>query len=360
MKEGYDMVIASRYLDGAKSYDDTLLTGFGNWLFTKSINFFHGSKYTDAMVMFRAYKTNVFYDLNLDKYILEFIDLLDNNKLPNKILLSGSKGLGKATLAYHLINYSLSKDEDLSYDKINFKIDKNNRTFKTIQNKSNPNLILIDINTEKNLIDINQIRDLIIKLNKSSFNQKPRFVLIDNIELLNVNSINALLKVLEEPTDKVHFILINNNRKILSTLLSRCINFKIFLTHKESLEISKKLLKDELNNLINKDLISYYLTPGNIFKLVKFAKNNKYDLTNFDLRDFLKTIIKENHYKKDSSIKFIFFDLIEHYFRKINLTITSSVHDKYSYFLKRISDTKKFNLDEESLFMEFEEEILNG
>jgi len=34
-----------------------------------------------------------------------------NNNLPNKILLSGEKGIGKATLAYHLINFVLSKDE---------------------------------------------------------------------------------------------------------------------------------------------------------------------------------------------------------------------------------------------------------
>ena len=74
----------------------------------------------------------------------------------------------------------------------------------------------------------------------------------------------------------------------------------------------------------------------------------------------MKLIIKENQYKIDNSVKFLFFDLIEYYFRKINLTISSTVHDKYSYFLKRISDTKRFNLDEESLFMEFEEEILNG
>lgn len=68
MKEGFDMVIVSRYLDDAKSDDDTLVTAFGNWLFTKSINLFHGSNYTDAMVMFRAYKKNIFYDLELDNY----------------------------------------------------------------------------------------------------------------------------------------------------------------------------------------------------------------------------------------------------------------------------------------------------
>ena len=47
---------------------------------------------------------------------------------------------------------------------------------------------------EKKNIDISQIRNLILTLNKSSFNTKPRFVLIDNIELLNINAVNALLK----------------------------------------------------------------------------------------------------------------------------------------------------------------------
>ena len=298
--------------------------------------------------------------LGLDKYISELISLSKKGKLPNKILLSGNKGIGKSTLAYHFVNYSLSIDEEFNYDEINFKINKNNRSFKTIQNQSNPNFILIDIHPDKKLIDINQIRNLILNLNKSSFNNKARFVLIDNIELLNINSINALLKILEEPTNNVHFILINNNKKILSTLLSRCLNFKIFLSHNECLEISKNLLNDQLNSLINDDLTNYYLTPGNTYKLVKFAQINKYDLVNIDLRNFLKLIIKEKHYKKDENMKFLFFDLIEYYFRKINHSISSTIHDKYSYFLKKISDTKKFNLDEESLFMEFEEEILNG
>tara|TARA_B100001540_G_C15789803_1_gene634862 strand:+ start:652 stop:1584 length:933 start_codon:yes stop_codon:yes gene_type:complete len=298
--------------------------------------------------------------IGLDNYINELINLSKNDKLPNKILLSGLKGIGKSTLAYHLINFVLSQDDDFKYDEINFKINENNKTFKTIQNKSNPNFNLIDIKDDKKNIDINQIRKLISNLNKSSFNNKLRFVLIDNVEYLNINSVNSLLKVIEEPNINIHFILINNNKKILPTLSSRCLNFKVSLTHHECLEISKKLLKDQLDDLINEDLLDYYFTPGNLYKLVKFAENNNYNLMNVSLNDFLKLIIKDNQYKKDDSLKYLFFDLIEHYFRKINLTITSNIYDKYSYFLKRISDTKTFNLDEESLFTEFEEEILDG
>ena len=210
------------------------------------------------------------------------------------------------------------------------------------------------------MIDINQIRELISNLNKSSFNDKPRFVLIDNIEFLNINSVNALLKVLEEPNYNIFFILINNDKKVLPTLKSRCINFRISLSNEESLFVANNLLDGKLNDLINKNLINFYLTPGNIFNLVKFSLLNKYDLSNINLKEFLNILIRNNHYKKDIFIKHLIFDFVEFYFSKMNNSISSKVHDSYSYFIKRISNTKKFNLDEESLFVEFEKKVLNG
>lgn len=56
MKEGHDLVIVSRYRDGARSDDDSLITRFGNWMFTTMINVFFGGHYTDTLVIFRAYK----------------------------------------------------------------------------------------------------------------------------------------------------------------------------------------------------------------------------------------------------------------------------------------------------------------
>ncbi|MCK5000553.1 MAG: glycosyltransferase family 2 protein [Anaerohalosphaera sp.] len=65
MKEGYDMVIGSRYLQDAKSDDDDFITSFGNWLFTRTVNILHGGSYTDVMVILRAYRTQLIYDLEL-------------------------------------------------------------------------------------------------------------------------------------------------------------------------------------------------------------------------------------------------------------------------------------------------------
>jgi glycosyltransferase involved in cell wall biosynthesis len=67
MREGYDLVIGSRYLGDAKSEDDDLITAFGNWLFTRTVNLLHGGRYTDAMGIFRAFRRQLINELDLDK-----------------------------------------------------------------------------------------------------------------------------------------------------------------------------------------------------------------------------------------------------------------------------------------------------
>ena len=294
-----------------------------------------------------------------ENYLLNLINLYSSDKLPNKILLSGEKGIGKSTLAYHLVNFILSQDEDHNYDLQKFQINADNRSFKLIFNKSNPNFILVDINEEKKNIDIGQIRNLILTLNKSSFNTKPRLVLIDNIELLNNNAVNALLKILEEPNDNINFLLINNNKKILPTMKSRCLNFNIRLTTIQSFDITNKLLNNNYTDLINKEIINNYSTPGRILELINFANNNDINLIKLSLNSLIKKLIIDRKYKKDNLIKILIYSLIEVYFRN-NISINNIKLIKlHKYFLKKINNTKIFNLDEESLFMEFEDRILN-
>jgi len=291
---------------------------------------------------------------------INFIELYQNQKLPNKILLSGEKGIGKSTLAYHVINCILSNDENFSYDNKNFKINPDNKTFKLITNKSNPNFISIDIGLDKKNIDINQIRNLILSLNKSSFNNKPRFVLIDNIELMNTNSVNALLKILEEPNDNIFFILINNNKKILPTLKSRCLNYKIHLTSDQSFEITNKILGKNFIDLINDQMINHYSTPGALLNLIDFADKNDINIKETNLKDFIKKVIIEKKYKKDQFIKNLLYYLIEIYFRKKTSIKSTKLLNLHNYFMNKINNSKIFNLDDESILMEFEDKVLDG
>ena len=61
------MVIGSRYLGDATSEDDDIVTAFGNWLFTRTVNLLHGGSYTDAMGIYRAFRRGLIEELELDR-----------------------------------------------------------------------------------------------------------------------------------------------------------------------------------------------------------------------------------------------------------------------------------------------------
>jgi len=67
VKDGHDLVIGSRYKGDATSQDDDLITGFGNWLFTRTVNLLHGGRYSDCMVIYRAFRRSIIYRLDLHK-----------------------------------------------------------------------------------------------------------------------------------------------------------------------------------------------------------------------------------------------------------------------------------------------------
>jgi DNA polymerase-3 subunit delta' len=299
----------------------------------------------------------------MNSFFNEIINLYIKKKMPNKILLSGKKGLGKSTLAYHIINYILSSDENYKYDINNLKINKDNRSFKLLQNKSHPNFYLIDLIDEKKNIEVNQIREMIKFTNKSSFNNGPRFILLDNIENLNKNSVNALLKILEEPNDNIFFILVNNIEKnILPTLKSRCLTFKISFTFDKTLKVVNQLLNNNLFEIINHDLINYYTTPGEIINLINFSNEKKINLKEYTLTEILIFIIDSKDFKKNSLVKNLLIGLIELFFlKRYSLDINKNLLlEIYHNFLIRVYNTEKYNLDEESLFLEFKTKLLNG
>lgn len=72
LREGHDLVIASRYKDGAKSYDDDFLTAVGNWGFTFVTNLLFWSSYTDVLVGFRGYRKSAYEKLHMTATGLEW------------------------------------------------------------------------------------------------------------------------------------------------------------------------------------------------------------------------------------------------------------------------------------------------
>jgi len=291
----------------------------------------------------------------------DIIKMYNLGIMPNKILFSGPKGIGKATTAYHLINYILSRNEDNKYDLDTLTINQLNKSFTLVKNNVHPNFHLIDVINDNKTIEISQIREMINYSNKSSFNNKEKIVLIDNVENLNLSSLNALLKIVEEPNNNIIFILIfDSNREILDTLKSRCLKFNFFLSSKESINVANQILNKKVLDLINEDLLNYYIAPGDLVKLIDFSNKENFNLKQKNLKFFLNYLIDNNYYKKDLFIKKNIFKFIELYFYKlIQLTNNKRFNFSYDKFINKISNVKKYNLDVESLFIEIKAKLLN-
>lgn len=64
-KEGFEYVCVSRYKDGAKSLDDTIMTSFGNWMFTNLVNILFGGKFTDVLGGYKCVKRDLYERLGI-------------------------------------------------------------------------------------------------------------------------------------------------------------------------------------------------------------------------------------------------------------------------------------------------------
>ena len=292
---------------------------------------------------------------------LEFKELYDKNLLPNKIIFCGSNGIGKSTFVYHLINYIFSLNESNRYNFEDNIISKNNYSYNLILKDSHPNFFSIFKDEKKETGQISKIREMINFTNKSSFNNKHKIILIDNIENLNVYSINALLKLIEDPNNNIFFFIIHNSKKkIPETLSSRCIKFKFFLNNNHIIKIINKLTNDNFYLNLNSDFKNFYNAPGDILWLYNFFKQNDVD-NDISIDELLKLIISKGLFKKNLYIKDNLPCLIELFFyKKINFySSKQKIYLLYKYFLSKISDCNKYNLDLESILIEFNGRLLN-
>ena len=162
------------------------------------------------------------------------------------------------------------------------------------------------------------------------------------------------LKIIEEPNEKVFFILIHNNSKIIKTIQSRCIIFKKNFTFDENLSISSALSNVDLKNSFNESILNHYLTVGDFLYLFNFSKVNNLDLKKLSIKDLLLYIINFKIYKNNPELINLTFKLIESYFYHSFLKNKNlNIYNFYENFIKKIDSTNKFNLDIESLFLEF-------
>ena len=301
-----------------------------------------------------------------DQYFNLFTKLYKNNLLPNKILLTGQSGLGKSTFAYHFINSILSDKENCPYDFINFTINPLNRSFRLIKQLYHTNFYLIENFDDKQSIDIRQVKNMISFVNKTSYEKKIKFILIDNAEYLNLSSVNALLKIVEEPPSNTFIIFIHNSSiKLIETLKSRCIEFKIFFSNKKKQIILKNLLtyydlKIDINFV--EKIKSFYDSPGTILNLIKLINEKVIDISNPNLINIISSLMEFILKNKNNTNLNLLQNTIElFFFQELKKTNNKNkISLNYSKVLERLNFFRKYNIDMNNTFYEIKENIIHG
>ncbi|MCB9481543.1 MAG: hypothetical protein H6680_06960 [Desulfobacteraceae bacterium] len=150
-----------------------------------------------------------------------FNNIIKKGALAPSVLFSGESGSNKTEFAKNLakaLNCLENKEN-------NFTFCNECRNCRRINENIYPDLIIIE--AEGNLIKVEQIRQLKAKLSFKPYEAKKRIVLIINASLLNPQSGNALLKMMEEPPANTHFILTApDSASVLKTIRSRCQLFR--------------------------------------------------------------------------------------------------------------------------------------
>ncbi len=159
--------------------------------------------------------------------------------LPHAYLFSGPSGIGKKALAQELAQKILCTE----------RLD------------SHPDFFILD---QSEVISVEQIREVISRLSLKPLAGPKKVAIINNAELLNQQSGNALLKTLEEPSGSTIIILVGDSQRILPTLRSRCLvlNMQMF---------SRQQLKDFAlsgNLEVNEELVDLsFGSPAEFLKL---------------------------------------------------------------------------------------------
>ena len=274
---------------------------------------------------------------------------IEKQSVAGAYLFTGPEHVGKFTIALYLAEKILGKSTKANLD------------FYLLQ----PEIEEKKGVKKKKEIKIENIRDLENWFNLTTFGHGKKVAIIDEADLMNIATQNALLKNLEEPKTGVFIILVaHNERKLLPTIISRCrkINFGT---------VSDKEIKRRLGEKINEEIIFWSLgRPGLALNLIQDpnelearvkAKKNLFGLFQKSMAEKLNLAEELSKNLEDLSRELNFWNLLlrEKILGKLNQTNLDSkksleLIEKISYSLKIIKETNtNAKLVLENLFLIF-------
>lgn len=260
---------------------------------------------------------------DVKKYLTNCIE---NKNFSHSYIFSGIKGIGKYTFAKDFAKCILEDSMMQDY---------------------------YELGPDGKSIKVSQIRELQNVINiKPTFSKKSVYI-IDDADLMTIEAQNSLLKTLEEPPEYAVIILIvHNERSILSTVKSRCVNIKF--SKLSDKEIKKYFLKNDLN-FEDKNI--------NVFKVLDGSLNN-IDFIRDDYDELLKLTVFVTNLKKNRVINFfqdasVFYDNHDKIIRLLEYLNILLFENSYFQLIEIVEKTKNKILMNNNFEMCIDYMILN-
>lgn len=314
------------------------------------------------------------------------LDAWRNRALHHAYLISGPKGIGKATLAYRIARFLLNASDDKADSYKSLEISPDSQVFKQISANAHPDFKMVErgyIKTDRQKIykalavgnymsdeelaklkksaeilidDVREVNDF---LAKSSAYGGWRVVIIDSVDEMNRSSANAILKILEEPPHKTMLLLVAHNpATLLPTIRSRCaklelkplkdnITASLLRRYCSDLDESKiKKLSALAEGSIGKAMI---YAGGNAVEFYERIKRTAQEGKKFkikDILDFSDDASKDGNYELFKELIGRF--LVEQAKSGINVEQTTKLFDDFNRIFKQ---TESLNLDKKQVVM---------
>jgi DNA polymerase-3 subunit gamma/tau len=182
------------------------------------------------------------------------------DSLPQALLFTGTRGIGKTTVARiiaKVINCTKS-DKKKSCNSC--------PSCLAIMKSNHPDVLEFDAASKTS---VNDIREILDTMPYQPLEGKKKFYIIDEVHMLSNSAFNALLKTLEEPPSQVVFILATtDDQKIPLTILSRCLQFRLK-------PLSENAIKRRCNEVLTKE--GYQAEEGSLDLIARLAKGSMRD-----------------------------------------------------------------------------------
>ena len=171
-------------------------------------------------VLARKWRPKNFQEMVGQEHVLRaLVNALDENRLHHAYLFTGTRGVGKTTIA-RIISKSLNCETGIGSKPCGVC-----STCMEIDEGRFVDLIEVDAASRTKVEDT---RELLENVQYAATRGRYKVYLIDEVHMLSTSSFNALLKTLEEPPPHVKFLLATTDpQKLPATVLSRCLQFSL-------------------------------------------------------------------------------------------------------------------------------------